>query len=131
MKDLITTIGSVTILMVFVLQFCFNQVTMTRILVGDKILENYEEQYKIEGVESDWDFCKTQLIKCFDVEEKDIKVEEAQNQKIVKIPIKNVIACGDFLGINSTENQAIYCGVVNVYEEPNNNYGDSNIDDDA
>ena len=131
MKDLITTIGSVTILMVFVMQFCFNQVTITRFLVGDKVLDNYERQMEISEGGLEWSTCKTQLIKCFGVEEKDIKVEEKSNQMVVKIPINNVIACGEFLGIDSSRNKAMYCGVVNIYEESNSDPGDSDTDDNA
>lgn len=131
MKDLITTIGSVTILMVFVMQFCFNQVTITRILVGDKILDNYEKQTGVESEPLNWDECKNQLTNCFGVGESDIKVEQKYGQTIVKIPIRNVIACGDFLGISKERNQAVYCGVINRYEEPNNNNGDSDFDDNA
>ena len=42
MKDLITTIGAIMILMVFVMQFCSNQVLATRILVADYIIDDYE-----------------------------------------------------------------------------------------
>ena len=37
MKDLITTVAAITILMVFVMQFSANQVIMGRILAADKI----------------------------------------------------------------------------------------------
>ena len=131
MKDLITTIGSVTILMVFVMQFCFNQVTITRFLVGDKILDNYERQAGAESELLTWHECKNQLINCFGVEESDIKVEEEYNQTIVKIPIRNVIACGEFLGISKERNKAVYCGVINRYEKPDNNNGDSDSNDHA
>lgn len=130
MKDLITTIGSITILMVYIMQFCFNQVTITRFIVGNKILENYENQLAYEDETPDWNDYKNQLIKCFDVEEKDIKIEEKQGQMIVKIPVNNVIACGEFLGIEPAENKAVYCGVINVNEESDNDYGDSNSNDD-
>ena len=131
MKDLITTIGSITILMVFVMQFCFNQVTITRFLVGDKILDNYEKQTGVESEPLNWDECKKQLANCFSVEESDIEVKEKYDQMIVKIPIRNVIACGDFLGISKERNQAVYCGVINRYEEPDNDNGDNNSNDNA
>lgn len=131
MKDLITTIGSITILMVFVMQFCFNQVTITRFLIGNKILENYENQLNHEEETPDWNDYKKQLAKCFDVEEKYIEIESRQGQFVVKIPVNNVIASGDFLGIDSNKNKAVYCGVINVNEESDNNHGVSDSNDDA
>ena len=41
MKDLITTVAAITILMVFVMQFSANQVIMGRILAADKIIDKY------------------------------------------------------------------------------------------
>ena len=80
MKDLITTIGALMILMMFVVQFANNQSIATRILAADHYADMYEEG----------------------------SIQEKDAEYIIKAPIKNIIACADFLGIDQSENTAQY-----------------------
>ena len=98
MKDLITAIGSIMILMVFVMQFCSNQVLASRILMADAIIDHISEagQYK------------DKLAECFDCNPSDVIVEKNSDKLILKIPINNVVAAGEFLGISDEANKSIY-----------------------
>jgi hypothetical protein len=98
MKDLITAIGAVMILMVFVMQFCANQVLASRILMADAIIDNIFEagQYK------------DKLAECFDCNPNDVIMEKNNDKLIVKMPINNVVAAGKFLGISDEANRSMY-----------------------
>ena len=48
MKDLITTIGALMILMMFVVQFANNQSIATRILAADHYADMYEEEKPVK-----------------------------------------------------------------------------------
>lgn len=125
MKDLITTIGSIMILMVFVMQFCANQVIATRIFMADVILDELSTG-KVEGdlIES----CRGKLADCFDCENNEVKFEQKEDKYVIQVPIRNVVACSDFLGISEEKNESIYRREVFRNEEPDNNHSDSNVD---
>ena len=55
MKDLITCMGSLMILMVFVMQFASNQVMITKFAASDYIVEEYQKNIH-ENTESQDDF---------------------------------------------------------------------------
>ena len=42
MKDLITTIAAVVLLMIFVMQFANNQMIFSRITAADKAIDNFQ-----------------------------------------------------------------------------------------
>lgn len=98
MKDLITAIGSIMILMVFVMQFCANQVLASRILMADAIIDDISEQGQY----------KDKLAECFDCDPNDIIMEKNNDKLIIKMPINNVVAAGEFLGISKDANRSIY-----------------------
>ena len=104
MKDLITAIGSIMILMVFVMQFCANQVLASRILMADAIIDDISEQGQY----------KDKLAECFDCNTNDIIMEKNNDKLIIKIPINNVIAAGEFLGISKDANRSIYTRGITV-----------------
>ena len=108
MKDLITSIASVMILMVFVMQFCSNQVLASKILMLDEFIDNIiivdDEGYDEIAFEK----AKVEIGKIFGCKPEAVFIDEQTNKVVVKVPIKNVIACGDFLGIKETENTSVY-----------------------
>lgn len=106
MKDLITTIGAIMILMVFVMQFCSNQVLATRILVADYIIDDYES-INVED-SSSFETKRKELAECFACQPNEIVFHKNEDKITIEMPIKNVIACGDFLGISEVENKSIY-----------------------
>lgn len=110
MKDLITTIGSICILMIFVLQFSTNQVITSRILLADKVVDGYVETLELQG--SSDEIQKRELsqklstiLKC---EESEILIKESDGQYEVRGAIKNIVASGKLLGISEEENTAQY-----------------------
>ena len=103
MKDLITTIGSILILSVFLMQFCSNQVLASKFLIADSIID------KIESLEDkEIDIKKSQIADCFECDMGDIKVTKKENKLVVEAPIYDVVACGKFLGITRAENKCVY-----------------------
>lgn len=110
MKDLITSIAAVTVLMVFVMQFATNQVTSAKILAADRAVENYITV--LRNGEGDDGKLKGRLAEVLKCKEDEVSVSSEKNfDKItvdVKAPLKNVIACSNFLGISEDENAAFY-----------------------
>lgn len=108
MKDLITSIASVMILMVFVMQFCSNQVLASKILMLDGLIDNIimvdDEGYD----ETAFEKAKIKIGENFGCKSDEVFVDEQTDKLVVKVPIKNVIACGKFLGIEETENTSVY-----------------------
>ncbi len=103
MKDLITTIGAILILSIFILQFCSNQIIASKILMADSI---------VDGIGSfdntNQEVTKAQLADCFDCDTKEITIDKKKDRLTIKVPIHNVIACGEFLGISGEENKGVY-----------------------
>ncbi len=106
MKDLITSIGAIMILMVFVMQFCMNQVIASRILLADAVIKEMEnvETISISKMEE----FKDQLSRCFDCASSEVIMKKNDSKFMVQIPIKKVVACGEFLGISEEENRSTY-----------------------
>ena len=112
MKDLITTISSIMIISVFVMQFCSNQVLATKILMADAVRDNI----KIEAGEDNMDATgssgfekqKIQLASCFDCLPSDVFIIKNQDKIIFTAPMKNVVAGGEFLGIDEELNRCTY-----------------------
>ncbi len=131
MKDLITTIGAVTILMVFVLQFANNQAIATRILAADSLCDSYfaemnapadsEQSPDDIGIgmpesggtdtpaaaQSQREFIE-KLAKTLNCSPSDISLEQNLQGYHIKAYINQVIACADFLGITEEQNRAEY-----------------------
>lgn len=140
MKDLITAIGSVIILMVFCMQFCSNQVIAMRIFAADSVLGNtkveagnIEETGGAEGLISAEEAVaiKKSIAGCLGCDEEQVVLSKKDENYLVEAPVTNVIACGEFLGISAEENKFTYQGVVRIYEESDNNNGDFDTDDNA
>lgn len=118
MKDLITTIGAVSILMIFVLQFCSNQLIATRMLIADKLLDDFGNEFFVEGsdqkiaFEERWPIYRENLARCFDCDQGEVCFTESNGEYIVSAPVKNVVACAEFLGISPEGNQFVYEGIV-------------------
>ena len=118
MKDLITTISSIMILSVFVMQFCSNQVLQAKILMADAVIDNIKIESGEDNMEatgsSGFEKQKIQLASCFDCSPSDVLVIENQDKIIFAAPIENIIACGEFLGIDEEVNRCTYSREVLV-----------------
>ena len=58
MKDIITTVASVLILMMFMTQFVANEKTCLRVFAADSIINRYEEEWQSEGDINELDILK-------------------------------------------------------------------------
>lgn len=108
MKDLITTIAAISILMVFVLQFSANQILITRVLAADQISDSYETMRNKEDTDVSCNEIIAKLAGVFDCRTDEVTIVDDGKSYHIKAPIKNIIACGKILGITDEENKAYY-----------------------
>lgn len=108
MKDLITTIGAMIILMVFMMQFCLNQIIASRVLIADKIVDEIGKCKVDEMSLSRIEDYKVRLSNYFKCDSSEVIIHVDDDSADLQIPIKEVIACGDFLGISDVQNKATY-----------------------
>lgn len=112
MKDLITSIGAIMILMIFVMQFCANQVLQTKVLYADSVVDKMNrdclESGKVAFEQAGMETYKKELSSCFDCQPSDIKITRNSGKITLTVPMKEVIVCGEFLGIPKDENVSTY-----------------------
>ena len=108
MKDLITTVAAITILMVFVMQFSANQVIMGRILAADKIIDKYVLESQGYTDEQQKDHLTMKLSETMNCRKSEVIIREEGGEYRVSAPLKNIVACSRFLGISEGENRAVY-----------------------
>ena len=119
MKDLITTVASVLILMIFVLQSAGNQVTHFRVFQSGLAVETFQDVLKEEGQASEASIGRlrqelARLCGC-SPEEISVDVQESGGQQTgrreisyeVSFPLENLIVMGGALGIPPEENRAV------------------------
>ena len=145
MKDLITAVASILILMIFILQFAGNQVTHARIFQSEMAVETFLDVMKAEGgiTNSNERCVKERLAEICGCNEEEILIRGQRAgmspgkkgtllEYSVSFPLKNLIVLGSALGISGSENmvQMEEKGwVVSQYEEPDNNHGADSADD--
>lgn len=110
MKDLITTIAAITVMMVFIMQFSANQVVMNRILAADSLTENYYTAAVVSGEKNEAikNGFINKLAAVLGCDQEQIKVYEGENYCKVTAPIENIVACSGFLGIPDEKNKVMY-----------------------
>ena len=143
MKDLITAIASILILMIFIMQFAGNQAVQTRIFQADLAVESFRDALKENGgmSEENYQAVRQSLAEICGCQEEDVLVESSGTDTpaargdciyySVQFPLKDMIVMGDFLGITADENLILFHQkgwVVSCYEEPADNNGDCNTD---
>lgn len=107
MKDLITTIASIMILMIFVMQFCSNHLIISRVLMADALVDKLENDISVLDDYKEVKYIDS-FAKCFNCTSNEVHLTEDEEGILVQAPIKNIIACGQFLGITEEENQSIF-----------------------
>ena len=126
MKDMITTIASIMILMIFVLQFVANQTTYTKLVAAESCVSEFsafaEERGEIAS--EDINTLREKAALFLDCTPEEIQVDtrnlESGNKGYdICVPLKNVIGAAKLLGISSAENEAKYHfrGVILTREE--------------
>ena len=145
MKDLITAVASILLLMIFILQFAGNQVTHARMFQSDMVIETFLDTMKAEGgiSGSNERLIKERLAEICGCSEGEIRIEGRKvgtalgnkgtlMEYSVSFPLKNLIVLGSVLGIHAEDNtiQIEQKGwTVSQYEEFDNNSGTGSADD--
>ena len=130
MKDMITTIASIMVLMIFVLQFVANQTTYTKLVAAESCVSEFsafaEERGEIAS--EDISTLRGKAALFLDCAPEEIQVDtqtlESGNKGYdICVPLKNVIGAAKLLGISSVENEAKYHfrGVILTREEEEEN----------
>ena len=108
MKDLITTIASIMILMVFVMLFCANHLVISKVLMADALVDKLENDISALDDEKKKEKYIVAFAKCFNCTANEVLLTEDKEGVLIQMPLKNIIACGEFLGITEEENQSIF-----------------------
>lgn len=109
LKDLITSIGSITILMIFILQFASNQALVSKFAFSDVIVEKYADGLAAENSEEAQRELKRNLTSVLGCSNAEVRLETgADGTYTVSAPVRDIIACGKLLGISDEDNKVIY-----------------------
>ena len=140
MKDLITAVASILLLMIFVLQFAGNQVTHLRVFQSGLAVESFRDMLKAEGTASavNKEHLQQELADICGCSPENISVMTREDGEgisyEISFPLQNLIVMGPVLGISSEENQVEIKEkgwVSSSYEEPDYNNGTDSSDDDG
>lgn len=124
MKDFITTIASLLILMMFLLQFTANQTTYTRIMGAEHSIKEFRLLSEEKGSINDEDvlMLKENLsgILCCSPSEISVKVAEDSGEYIVKMPVYGIIGPAKMIGLSPEENMKVHTsgGVIAFKAQP-------------
>lgn len=118
MKNLITSIASIIILLLFVMQFATNQLTYNKISAVDKSVNNFKEIAKQEGCISseNKNNLKTSLCGILCCDETDIVISGTEMKKnrgdkiyySVVVPIKNIVVGNKIWGLSGKDVEGLY-----------------------
>lgn len=118
MKNLITSIACIMILLAFALQFTQNQILHTRITAINQAINSFKEVVKQEGKISDENegFIKKELSKIAGCKEGEVLVNGDKKvlfrgekiRYIITVPINDIISSAKFWGIGEEENKMNY-----------------------
>ena len=144
MKDLITAVASLLLLMIFVMQFAVNQGTQHRILQADMAVSVFRDTVKEQGYISRENSAAlrgmlAEICRCGEEEiiiERNVSREVPQKRGTllyyqIRYPVKSLIAMAASLGIRDEDNRSYMeqkGWVVSCYEEPDTDNGDCNPD---
>lgn len=119
MKDLITAIASVLIMMIFVSQFVANLTVHNRLIQADRAIEVFRDKMKEEGYMSkeNQQRLETMLKDICDCDNGEIAVQgmetPAERGELlyyhIVFPVKGMIGADILLGIDEEENQTDFC----------------------
>ena len=123
MKDLITTIGSLIILMMFLMQFTANQTTYTRIMGAEHSIKEFRVLSADLGSIKDEEIIKLKeklsRILCCPTSEISVKVAEDSGDYSVTMPVYGINGPARIMGLSDNENMKSHtsCGVI-ILKEP-------------
>ncbi len=126
MKDFITSIASLMLLMIFVMQFAANQAVYTKLVETESCVSLFRDSAEERGeiASEDISTLRQNAAAFLDCAPTEIGVdtqnlESGNTGYDISVPLKNVIGAAKFLGISSAENEAKYHfrGVILTREE--------------
>lgn len=116
MKDLITTVASLFLLMIFVLQFAGNQIVQNQLFRADMAIENFRDSAKEQGCVSseNRELLARTLSRICGCDMDQVQVSGTGDPVErggliyyqVEFPVENLVPAGKALGIASEENMA-------------------------
>lgn len=134
MKDLITTIGSIIILMMFLMQFTANQTTYTRIMGAEHSIKEFRVLSKEQGSIKSEEIIKlkekiSKILGC-STSEISVKVAEDSGDYSVTMPVYGIIGPARIMGISEKENMKYHtsCGVIMLKEREEEQQGEQEED---
>lgn len=117
-KNLITTIACIMILLVFVLQFAYSQVTHNRVTSIDKAVNSFKEIAKQDGgiTRENEKYLRESLLRLVNCDESKILINGTGAKTlrggkihyVISVPIENLIAVNKFWGMTEEETTATY-----------------------
>ncbi len=112
MKDLITAIGSILILMMFLMQFAANQITYTRIMGAEHSIKEFRLLSEERGSISNDDISElkgklSEVLRC-QTSEISVEVAESGGDYSVTMPIYGVIGPAGIMGLSEKENMRLH-----------------------
>ena len=128
MKELIASIASLMLLMIFVLQFAANQNLLSRVALADAVIESF-----VGSDTPETDKLREEAARALGLAGSEVTVSEsAEGIYTITAPLTGVIACGSLLGLDEKENMVIYKKTIGAgNEDPDNNDGHPDIDADS
>ena len=132
MKDLITTIASVLVLMMFLLQFTANQVTYTKIMGAEYAVRNFriENETAAEISEKSITDLRSRIAAAVQCAETEVTVNTWQDGAYhVEAPIRGIIGSAAMLGSTDAENEFLYTAEGRVRIENEESDDHPGIDD--
>jgi len=125
MKDLITAIASMLIIMLFVMQFTANQITYTKVMAAEYNIREFKILSESEGVIGDGALPGlrnnlAQIMEC-SPGEIGMRVEKGENKCTYEItmPVKGIIGPAHMLGISPEDNRRLHVsrGIIEFESE--------------
>lgn len=137
MKDLITAIASVLILMMFLMQFTANQTTYTKVMGAEHAVRSFrlENESGSDITEQSVRELRTRIASVLACTEAEVLVNIDQDGNYhAEAPVEGLIGPAAMLGIPEAENRFLFTaegriGIKN--EEPDDKPGTDPADDDA
>lgn len=112
MKDFITSIASIILLMIFVMQFATNQAVYTKLVQTEGYVSLLRDSAEDQGriLPADVQRLKKSVAPILDCKPDEIRVdthllESGKEGYDISIPIKNIIGAAKLLGISQEENE--------------------------
>ncbi len=107
MKDLITTIGSILILSIFIMQFAVNENTLGRTMAIEKNLYKFMADMRREEV-VDEEGMREKLAMIAGCQHSEVELKLGEGEFSLRLPIYKVIGAEKLVGLRKEDNKLWY-----------------------